>query len=71
MGDGRASFFLARVLQGVRGLADVGARLHVLAHRVQEAERTLYPRCIRWFAEGRLRVVGSRVHVLPSPAPVS
>jgi formyltetrahydrofolate-dependent phosphoribosylglycinamide formyltransferase len=42
-----------------------------LAHRVQEAERTLYPRCIRWFAEGRLRVEGGRVHVLPSPAPVS
>jgi phosphoribosylglycinamide formyltransferase 1 len=40
-----------------------------LAHRVQEAERALYPRCVRWFAEGRLRVEGSRVHVVPASAP--
>jgi formyltetrahydrofolate-dependent phosphoribosylglycinamide formyltransferase len=39
-----------------------------LAHRVQEAERQLYPACIRLFAEGRLQVDGRRVRVLPAPA---
>lgn len=38
-----------------------------LAHRVQEAERRLFPACIRLFAEGRLRVEGRRVRVLPAP----
>ena len=41
-----------------------------LAHRVQDAERRLFPACIRLFAEGRLRVEGRRVRVLPAP-PVS
>jgi phosphoribosylglycinamide formyltransferase-1 len=41
---------------------------HSLAHRVQEAERRLFPECVRLFAEGRLRVEGRRVRVLP-PAP--
>jgi formyltetrahydrofolate-dependent phosphoribosylglycinamide formyltransferase len=36
-----------------------------IAHRVQEAERRLYPACIRLFAEGRLRIEGRRVRVLP------
>ncbi len=36
-----------------------------LAHRVQEAERRLFPACIRLFAEGRLRIDGRRVRVLP------
>jgi formyltetrahydrofolate-dependent phosphoribosylglycinamide formyltransferase len=36
-----------------------------LADRVQEAERDLYPRCIRWFLEGRLRVRDGRVELLP------
>ncbi len=39
-----------------------------LAHRVQEAERRLYPACVRLFAEGRLRVEGRRVRVLPPKA---
>jgi phosphoribosylglycinamide formyltransferase-1 len=39
----------------------------ILAARVQEAERRLFPECVRWFAEGRLRVEGSRVRVLPPP----
>jgi formyltetrahydrofolate-dependent phosphoribosylglycinamide formyltransferase len=39
-----------------------------LARRVQEAERRLYPACIRLFAEGRLRVEGRRVRVLPPKA---
>ena len=39
-----------------------------LAHRVQEAERRLYPACIRLFAEGRLKVEGRRVRVLKPPA---
>jgi formyltetrahydrofolate-dependent phosphoribosylglycinamide formyltransferase len=38
-----------------------------LAHRVQDAERRLYPACIRLFAEGRLKVEGRRVRVLPAP----
>lgn len=40
-----------------------------LAHRVQEAERRLYPACLRLFAEGRLHVEGRRVRVLPPPEP--
>ncbi len=40
-----------------------------LAHRVQDAERRLYPACIRLFAEGRLRQEGRRVRVLPPAVP--
>ncbi len=36
-----------------------------LAERVQEKERELYPKAIRLFAEGRLRVEGRRVRLLP------
>jgi formyltetrahydrofolate-dependent phosphoribosylglycinamide formyltransferase len=39
-----------------------------LAHRVQEAERGIYPACVRLFAEGRLRIEGRRVRVLPAAA---
>lgn len=39
-----------------------------LAHRVQEAERRLYPACIRLFAEGRLSIEGKRVRILPPKA---
>lgn len=39
-----------------------------LAARVQDAERRVFPACIRLFAEGRLRVEGRRVRVLP-PSP--
>lgn len=35
-----------------------------LAERVQALERTLYPRAIQLFAEGRLRVEGRKVRVL-------
>lgn len=35
-----------------------------LAERVQAKERELYPRAIRLFAEGRLRVEGRRVHII-------
>ena len=35
--------------------------LATLAARVQETERTLYPRCIRGFLDGTLRVEGARV----------
>lgn len=36
-----------------------------LAERVQAEERELYPRAIQLFAEGRLRVEGRRVRILP------
>ena len=36
-----------------------------LAERVQEKERELYPRAVQLFAEGRLRVEGRRVRILP------
>lgn len=36
-----------------------------LAARVQATEREVYPRAIQLFAEGRLRVEGRRVRVLP------
>lgn len=47
-----------------------GDTAETLAHRVQEDERRLFPACIRLFAEGRLRVEGRRVRVLPA-APAS
>lgn len=37
-----------------------------LAERVQAAEREVYPEAIRALAEGRLKVEGSRVRVLPA-----
>lgn len=40
-----------------------------LAERVQEKERELYPRAIQLFAEGRLRVEGRRVRILPGANP--
>jgi phosphoribosylglycinamide formyltransferase-1 len=36
-----------------------------LAARILEQEHRLYPEAIRLFAEGRLRIHGRRVHVLP------
>jgi formyltetrahydrofolate-dependent phosphoribosylglycinamide formyltransferase len=38
-----------------------------LAARVQATEREIYPRAIQLFAEGRLRVHGRQVRVLPAP----
>lgn len=40
-----------------------------LAARVRREELRLYPTAVRLFAEGRLRVEGSRVRILPEPAP--
>ena len=34
-----------------------------LAERVLREEHRIYPLAVRWFAEGRLRVVGKRVMV--------
>ncbi|MFQ5514315.1 MAG: phosphoribosylglycinamide formyltransferase [Myxococcota bacterium] len=39
-----------------------------LARRVQEKERELYPKAIQLYSEGRLRVEGRRVKILPRPA---
>ena len=39
--------------------------IYTLADRVQEAERRLYPQAIRLFAEGRLKVEGRKVRLLP------
>ncbi|HLW17289.1 MAG TPA: phosphoribosylglycinamide formyltransferase [Actinomycetota bacterium] len=35
--------------------------------RIKEVEQRLYPEAIRLFAEGRLKIEGSRVHILPAP----
>jgi phosphoribosylglycinamide formyltransferase 1 len=40
-----------------------------LAARVQREERRLYPLAIRLFADGRLRIEGTRVRILPGPTP--
>ncbi len=40
-----------------------------LAARILEEEHRLYPEAIRLYAQGRLRVVGRRVHILPAPEP--
>ena len=36
-----------------------------LAHRVFEEEKIAYPKAIELFAQGRLRIEGRRVRVLP------
>lgn len=38
-----------------------------LADRVQAAEREIYPEAIQLYAEGRLRIEGRRVRILPAP----
>ena len=40
---------------------------HTLAARVFEQEKEAYPEAINLFAERRLTIEGSRVHVLPAP----
>ncbi len=42
-----------------------------LAHRVFEEEKVAYPEAIRMFQQGRLRVEGRRVRVMPAPRPTS
>ena len=39
-----------------------------LAARVLKEEHRIYPEAIRWFAEGRLKVVGQRVLLADEPA---
>jgi len=39
-----------------------------LARRVQAAERELVPQAIRLYQEGRLRIEGRRVRILPAPS---
>ena len=43
---------------------DTEATLH---ERVKKVEQRLYPEAIRLFADGRLKIEGSRVHILPAP----
>jgi len=38
-----------------------------LHERIKEVEQRLYPRAIRLFADGRLKIEGRRVHILPEP----
>jgi phosphoribosylglycinamide formyltransferase-1 len=40
-----------------------------LSTRVLEQEHRLYPQAVRWFAEGRLRIDGNRVRLLPATTP--
>lgn len=37
-----------------------------LAHRVFEEEKLAYPQAIQWYAQGRLKIEGRRVRVLPA-----
>ena len=39
-----------------------------LSAKVRREELRVYPLAVRWFAEGRLRIEGSRVRVLAAPA---
>ena len=41
-----------------------------LSARVLEQEHRLYPQAVRWFAQGRLRIEGNRVRLLPATTPV-
>jgi len=38
----------------------------VLAERVLQQEHLIYPRAVRWFVEGKLRLDNGRVHIDPS-----
>jgi phosphoribosylglycinamide formyltransferase-1 len=38
-----------------------------LHERIKAVEQRLYPEAIRLFAEGRLKIEGRRVHILPAP----
>jgi len=38
-----------------------------LHERIKQVEQRLYPEAIRLFADGRLKVEGRRVHILPAP----
>lgn len=52
------------ILQGTVPVLDDDTP-ETLAGRVQALERELYPEAIRLFAEGRLRIEGRRVRILP------
>jgi len=41
-----------------------------LAARILEQEHRIYPRAVRWFFEGRLKIEGRRVIVASRGAPV-
>lgn len=43
-------------------LSDLMPRIHALEHRI-------YPQAIQWLAQGRLRVEGRKVTLLPKPGP--
>ncbi|MDR1126348.1 MAG: phosphoribosylglycinamide formyltransferase [Deltaproteobacteria bacterium] len=45
---------------------DDEARLHA---RIQEYEHRIYPQALQWLAEGRLRLEGRKVRLLPSAQP--
>jgi phosphoribosylglycinamide formyltransferase-1 len=38
-----------------------------LHERIKKVEQRLYPEAIRLFADGRLKIEGTRVHILPAP----
>jgi phosphoribosylglycinamide formyltransferase-1 len=38
----------------------------LLAERVLQQEHLIYPRAVRWFVEGKLRLDGTRVHIDPA-----
>lgn len=41
-----------------------------VAHRILEQEHRIYPQALKWFAEGRLSVVGRQVLVEDAPPPL-
>ena len=43
--------------------------VETLAARILEQEHRILPRAIQLFAEGRLRIEGKRVRILPAPEP--
>lgn len=58
------------ILQAVVPVLDSDTA-QTLAGRVAQEEHRLYPEAVKLFAEGRLRTVGRRVHVLPARDPVA
>jgi phosphoribosylglycinamide formyltransferase-1 len=39
-----------------------------LRRRIHEMEHRIYPQAVQWFAEGRVRLSGRRVRILPAPS---
>lgn len=56
------------IIQGVVPISVVDTEESLLP-RIHAIEHRIYPQALQWLAEGRLRIEGRRVHLLPGKAP--